>query len=556
MKKGLLIGAAVILLGGGGAAAAVMYPELFGIGPQVTAEILLQGISEKSYDVLDADLTLDMETEMDMSELGTEGSMEFAVSADINVKSNKTNAYANGNVSVKVLGMNQSASIKSYYDDESATSYTYNEKSGTWEYEKKEDSFPVTDAIKKFQKKMNLDVLEDVQMKEHKKGSDYEVTAAICADSIKELAESTGADSSDFGFTGTLDSLNESDAEMDILLVFDEESKEIKAVSFEMELDSDTPGNISAEFKINQAGGELDISIPDDVKESAVEKMEDAGFSQSPVNTGQASGQETPSEDGTSVPDYEKMYGDSQDESDSGSDSASGFMSGSELTGGTSGTIVPDGNTAGNDNTQQMPSSSETVQTPEQGNTADTPVQNPAPASGNGQTGQVSAGNDAFGSFNGKGFGIGFPLSDFTSDGWQKASYSSDNGIFLAYQNAKYPQAEIALYGNKSSITETDLQRSGVYGYKINVMYCDSTKQLPQASFSGLTWGASKEDVIAVYGQPKNTISGPEGVITLQYEANDKTQLSFRINESYSAYADNPVYGLAGVEVINFSLIS
>lgn len=511
MKKGLLIGAAVILLGGGGAAAAVMYPELFGIGPQVTAEILLQGISEKSYDVLDADLTLDMETEMDMSELGTEGSMEFAVSANINVKSNKTNAYANGNVSVKVLGMNQSASIKSYYDDESATSYTYNEKSGTWEYEKKEDSFPVTDAIKKFQKKMNLDVLEDVQMKEHKKGSDYEVTAAICADSIKELAESTGADSSDFGFTGTLDSLNESDAEMDILLVFDEESKEIKAVSFEMELDSDTPGNISAEFKINQAGGELDISIPDDVKESAVEKMEDAGFSQSPVNTGQASGQETPSEDGTSVPDYEKMYGDSQDESDSGSDSASGFMSGSELTGGTSGTIVPDGNTAG---------------------------------------------NDAFGSFNGKGFGIGFPLSDFTSDGWQKASYSSDNGIFLAYQNAKYPQAEIALYGNKSSITETDLQQSGVYGYKINVMYCDSTKQLPQASFSGLTWGASKEDVIAVYGQPKNTISGPEGVITLQYEANDKTQLSFRINESYSAYADNPVYGLAGVEVINFSLIS
>lgn len=542
MKKGLLIGAAVILLGGGGAAAAVMYPELFGIGPQITAESLLQGISEKSYDVLDADLTLDMETEMDMSELGADGSMEFAVSADINVKSNKTNAYANGNVSVKVLGMNQSASIKSYYDDESATSYTYNEKSGTWEYEKKEDSFPVTDAIKKFQKKMNLDVLEDVQMKEHKKGSDYEVTAAICADSIKELAESTGADSSDFGFTGTLNSLNESDAEMDILLVFDEESKEIKAVSFEMELEGDTPGNISAEFKINQAGGELDISIPDDVKESAVEKMEDAGFSQSPVHTGQ----EPPSEDEASAPDYEKMYGNSQDKPDSGS----------ELTGGTSGTIVPDGNTAGNDNTQQMPSGSETVQTPEQGNTADTPVQNPASASGNGQTGQVSAGNDAFGSFNGKGFGIGFPLSDFTSDGWQKASYSSDNGIFLAYQNAKYPQAEIALYGNKSSITETDLQQSGVYGYKINVMYCDSTKQLPQASFSGLTWGASKEDVIAVYGQPKNTISGPEGVITLQYEANDKTQLSFRINESYSAYADNPVYGLAGVEVINFSLIS
>lgn len=87
-------------------------------------------------------------------------------------------------------------------------------------------------------------------------------------------------------------------------------------------------------------------------------------------------------------------------------------------------------------------------------------------------------------------------------------------------------------------------------------MYCDSTKQLPQASFSGLTWGASKEDVIAVYGQPKNTISGPEGVITLQYEANDGTQLNFRVNESYSAYADNPVYGLAGVEVINFSLIS
>ena len=50
MKKGLLIGAAVILLGSGGAAAAVMYPELFGIGPQVTAESLLQGISEKSYE--------------------------------------------------------------------------------------------------------------------------------------------------------------------------------------------------------------------------------------------------------------------------------------------------------------------------------------------------------------------------------------------------------------------------------------------------------------------------------------------------------------------------
>lgn len=552
MKKGLLIGAAVILLGSGGAAAAVMYPELFGIGPQVTAESLLQGISEKSYDVLDADLTLDVETEMDMAELGAEGSMEFAVNADINVKSNKTNAYANGNIGVKILGMNQSAGIKSYYDGESATSYTYNEKSGTWEYEKKEGSFPVADAIKKFQEKMNLDVLEDIQMKEHKKGSDYEVTASICADSVKELAESTGADSNDFGFTGTLDSLNESDAEMDILLVFDEESKEIKAVSFEMELDGDTPGNISAEFKINQSGGELDISIPDDVKESAVEKMEDAGFSQNPVDAGQVSGQEPPSENGTSVPDYEKMYGDSQN----GSDSASEFTPGSELPDSTDGAIVSDGNTAGSDNPQQIPSGNETVQNPGQGNATDAPVQNQASVSGNSQAGQVSVGNDAFGSFNGKGFGIGFPLSDFTSDGWQKASYSSDNGIFLSYQNAKYPQAEIALYGNKSSITEADLQQSGVYGYKINVMYCDSTKQLPQASFSGLTWGASKEDVIAVYGQPKNTISGPEGVITLQYEANDGTQLNFRVNESYSAYADNPVYGLAGVEVINFSLIS
>lgn len=169
-------------------------------------------------------------------------------------------------------------------------------------------------------------------------------------------------------------------------------------------------------------------------------------------------------------------------------------------------------------------------------------------------------GSDTFGSYNGAVFGTGFPLSTFTNDGWilteEMEKRSSNDTLYLSYENDKYPKASLDLYGMTSSPDEEKLGLKGIYGYDLKVCYCKEGDVLPNATFSGLTWGASYEEVIEKYGEPKDVYhnDGKDGLIswdTLYYEAYDGTDVTFRISDG----ADGHIKGLSGVSVINISMM-
>lgn len=517
-KKALIAGAAIFAAAGCGAAAATCAPYIINIvtSEQVTAESLLENMfCENADGVLDMDLKADMQIQADLSSLGQDvkGTVEVAAGVDLNIKTNSKCGYADGTADVKIMGFSTKVGLKSYHDMESGTTYSYDEDSDKWTSKDGSGGGIFSgDNVSRFRKEFKDGMLKDVTLKEHKRGTDYEVTASIDADSVKELVEKSGIGEDSVSFSGFLDSINDAEADMNVSLVFDKDTKNIKSVEFNIEIkDEETSGNISAKAILNQIGGEIELSIPDDVKENAVKDES----SESVLDSMQGTENGTDSEQ----PDFNSLYGSGQDE---GSQQQDNGMD-------NTGTAEESGSSSQHD--MQAGQNQET------------------------QTAQPGSSPSMYGSFNGEKFGIGFPVSRFTDDGWKKADYSSDNGIFISYENEKYPEAELSLYGKKSTITEADLTQSGACGYRMNVMYCEDGAALPQADFGGLTWKASKEDIISVYGQPESITDGPEGVSSLSYRGSDGTNLTFRVNESYDTYAQNPIHGLVSVEIVNYSIM-
>lgn len=143
---------------------------------------------------------------------------------------------------------------------------------------------------------------------------------------------------------------------------------------------------------------------------------------------------------------------------------------------------------------------------------------------------------DDTGAYNGVAFktGVGDWNTTFGADGWEFETDSEGDFSFVIAHNAKYKGAELYLYG-KDYVTDVakessiaDVKTNGFYGYNIDASYSEGK---PPMTWRGLTFGASGEDILAVYGAPRYSFTG-ELYTTYEYSITDDVEIVFY------AYAD------------------
>ncbi|MBR1931237.1 MAG: hypothetical protein IJ833_07165 [Lachnospiraceae bacterium] len=103
------------------------------------------------------------------------------------------------------------------------------------------------------------------------------------------------------------------------------------------------------------------------------------------------------------------------------------------------------------------------------------------------------------GTYNGTHLEYGMDVSVFEEDGWKLdkyTTYQQSNGI-LYYTNDKYPGAFLHIFEEQKL-----LPVAGVRGFAMSVVGTEGGTQLPPMQFQGLSWGASGEEITAVYGEP------------------------------------------------------
>lgn len=458
---------------------------------KVTAEDLIKGAFPEDMSSIDADIDLSFACEMEMEELGVSGSMELAMDMDSNLKSNEDAGYFTGDMKVKMLGMSVDQGVETYLDYKNGVSYTYDEDQKVW----------VSDTLEKDKRDglsgLDLKAFTDLELKEEKDG--YQVTAALDYEELESLMGSGMATTGDFADMGDF-----TDMKLSAVLEFAKD-KSLESISIQAE-----PGKMGevdlSEFTMTIAilsmNEDVDVAIPDDVKEKAVAAPGDT--------------------------EMDDMNTDISDVNDSANDSAFSFDPDSVnddeviVPGETEG--VDDGNADANDDV-----STENVTT---------------------DSAQATSDVD-YGTYAGKDFAFGMDLNTFVSDGW--VSRENASGIFVPFDNEKYKGANLYLYGKQSSIDVSNLESDGVYGYSMDVAFCGS-EQLPDMTFGGLRWGASRDEIIAVYGEPDSEYRDANAIrpYILTYQIGTVTM---ELSVSDGQEKGEGVNGLSKVSVVDYSLI-
>lgn len=112
----------------------------------------------------------------------------------------------------------------------------------------------------------------------------------------------------------------------------------------------------------------------------------------------------------------------------------------------------------------------------------------------------------------------------FGADGWE---WDGEEGYsFVVCENSKYEDAELYLYNEtRTDTTWNDISTYGSYGYSIDCSFSDSH---PAMTWGGITFGATADDVISVYGQPDYTYSG-DMFTTYEYDIDSDTEITFYV---------------------------
>lgn len=112
----------------------------------------------------------------------------------------------------------------------------------------------------------------------------------------------------------------------------------------------------------------------------------------------------------------------------------------------------------------------------------------------------------------------------FGADGWE---WDGEEGYsFVVCENSKYEDAELYLYNEtRTDTTWDDISTYGSYGYSIDCSFSDSH---PAMTWGGITFGATADDVISVYGQPDYTYSG-DIFTTYEYDIDSDTEITFYV---------------------------
>lgn len=117
----------------------------------------------------------------------------------------------------------------------------------------------------------------------------------------------------------------------------------------------------------------------------------------------------------------------------------------------------------------------------------------------------------------------------FGKDGWV---FDNEDGeySFMTCINDKYEDCSLYVYNaDRSNVTKDDILTNGVFGYSIDVSFCEGTK--PAMSWNGLTWGSSAEDIINAYGTPDYSYEGSM-YTTYEYYITDRIELAFYVYEN------------------------
>lgn len=182
-----------------------------------------------------------------------------------------------------------------------------------------------------------------------------------------------------------------------------------------------------------------------------------------------------------------------------------------------------------NEPTPSAPAVSEPVpSTPEPETTPYVPANpeptNPAPTN----PAPVVTANDILGSYNGIALTAMGDSWDkiFGADGWEFANDDGEYG-FMSAENPKYEDAELYVFNyNRKDTTRSDILDKGIYGYEID---CTWASKYPAMTWNGITFGASANDIIAVYGNPGYTYEG-SSFTTYEYDVTDDIEISFYVS--------------------------
>lgn len=119
---------------------------------------------------------------------------------------------------------------------------------------------------------------------------------------------------------------------------------------------------------------------------------------------------------------------------------------------------------------------------------------------------------DLIGAYNGVFMGLGpNDWSVFANDGWV-ISLGDEEPFYGTAVNDAYPGVNFTVMGDMIHVlTEGELERTGFYGYSIDVSECTGDK--PYWMFNGLTWGAAGEDIVRVYGEPELSFDASNGTM-------------------------------------------
>lgn len=162
----------------------------------------------------------------------------------------------------------------------------------------------------------------------------------------------------------------------------------------------------------------------------------------------------------------------------------------------------------------------------------------------------LTASGAVYGTLN--GHDIKLSGNDFTtvfgSDGW--VVDSDGEYSFVCFENAKYPDADLYLYpagGDYSANHDvSDILVNGFAGYHVSAVYAD---RKPNMNWSGLTFGASAEDIEAVYG-PASDVYECDLYTALTYDFGSGDQY---VDLEFYVYAGSE-YGDAGLQAVDLSI--
>jgi len=146
----------------------------------------------------------------------------------------------------------------------------------------------------------------------------------------------------------------------------------------------------------------------------------------------------------------------------------------------------------------------------------------------------VKQGSDVLGSLNGTAFvnGCGNWDSTFGADGWVLDETTDGKYSFIVADNPKYEGADLCVTSSQAANTSlnnstiADLEANGFCGYDIDVSYATNK---PNMTWNGLTFGASAEQIQAVYGAPDNIYEGSL-YTSYDYDISDSTTLTFYVH--------------------------